>query len=57
MLNSEKAALAKASEILEEHLEKQTKRYIDVDFGPAREGDDKGHKLSIYKSGFPSVKG
>lgn len=57
MLTSEKAALAKVSMIYRELKLKKVTKFIDVDFGPKDPNDDRGHRMSIYKDGYPSIKG
>lgn len=57
MLKSEKAALAKVIQLEQELLQNRAKKYIDPDFGPSNLNDEKGNKMCVYKSGFPSVKG
>jgi hypothetical protein len=39
MLTNEKAALAKASVIFDELKTKNIKKFVDVDFGPAKKDD------------------
>jgi len=57
MLTSEKAALSKVSQIYRELKLKKIKKFIDVDFGPKDMNDERGNKMSIFKEGFPSIKG
>lgn len=57
MLTSEKAALAKVSQIYRELKLKKIKKFIDIDFGPKDANDVRGNKMSIYKEGQPSEKG
>jgi len=62
MLTSEKAALAKAHTIYDNHRFKQAQgqkvgKYVDPDFGPRRKTDVEGSSLSMYKTGTVPRKG
>lgn len=57
MLTSEKAALAKVSQIYRELKLKKINKFVDVDFGPKDDKDERGNKMCLYKDGQPSVKG
>ena len=62
ILTSEKAALAKCTQIFEENLQKrkqgiQALKFLDLDFGPVRESDDHQHRFSLYKTGEVPRKG
>ena len=60
MLNSEKAALAKAEELFKKLNSKKGKkkeRFIDLDFGPKSSTDDVGGRMAMYKTGDIPRKG
>ena len=65
MLTSEKAALAKCSQIWDYYMEKQrylpkdkkVTNYIDKDFGPQRASDLERCKFAMYKTGEIPRKG
>lgn len=57
MLTSEKAALAQVRTIYKGLKDKQSRNYIDTDFGPKDEKDIKGNKMSLYKDGKIPQKG
>lgn len=62
MVTSEKAALAKAHAIYDNHRFKQAQgqkvgKYVDPDFGPRRKTDVEGSSLSMYKTGTVPRKG
>jgi hypothetical protein len=57
MLTSEKAALSKVSQMYREMKLKKITKFLDVDFGPKDENDDRGHRMSIYKEGRAFIKG
>jgi hypothetical protein len=62
MLTSEKAALAKVSEIYAQYKSKAKDgqpvgKFIDVDFGSRRKSDLERCKFSMYKTGEPPRKG
>lgn len=62
MLTSEKAALAKASQIYKEAKQKQRagkggKKHVDVDFGPTSKTDEVGGAMAMYKTGEVPRKG
>ena len=56
MLTSEKAALAKVSQLYEEFKAKKAK-YFDSDFGPKDENDLAGCAFALYKTGKVPRKG
>ena len=57
MLTSEKAALAQVRNIYKSLREKNSRNFVDTDFGPKNDKDMKGHKMSLYKDGKIPQKG
>jgi len=62
ILTSEKAALAKVTQIYENHKFKQAQgqnvnKFVDPDFGPRRKTDVEGSKYAMYKTGEVPRKG
>lgn len=58
MLNSEKAALAKAEELFKRYAKKKGgAKYVDQDFGPKSPTDEVGGRMAMYKTGDIPRKG
>lgn len=62
MLTSEKAALAKVDSIYQAHKLKtaqgqNTRKFLDVDFGPQRASDVDRNRFALYKNGEVPMKG
>jgi len=57
MLNNEKAALAQVRNIYKSLKENNSRNFLDTEFGPKDEKDDKGNRMSLYKDGKVPQKG
>jgi hypothetical protein len=51
MLTSEKAALAQVRNIYKTLKEQNSRNFVDSEFGPKDEKDDRGNRMSLYKGG------
>jgi len=57
MLNNEKAALAQVRNIYKTLKENNSRNFLDTEFGPKDEKDDKGNRMCLYKDGKVPQKG